>query len=411
MKVRTLLRLQIDILVLLLVSAACSSVAGQDISVEEDLIAEQSPRQVREDLVTLESELSRIESQFDAYDPAIAEVSRDIADRLVERGRYSDALIAYRRTLHILRINNGLDTEQQIPVLENIVQTHYRAGEMEEAGETLDRLSLVYSKNYGEMNSGLIPHLISRGKWHLSAFYSGGGANNVRHLQEASHAYSRVVEIRERNNMQYDPSIYGALSTINYDMAVIFENSQALGASASSSESQRATFQSFGADSYRRGKRLLERGLIEASSSPNPQHRVLALVYLADWEQLFRRRFTAREMYIQAHLEIQALPEDNQLRSLLDTPTILPSFVDSSGEPDFPKRIESYPVAVTMEISAWGTSRNVILNSEAQEVQTRNIRAERLAVRRANGSLFRPRIENGEAVKTENVHQTMVVSI
>lgn len=368
----------------------------------------ENPRQVREDLQMLRTELARIEAEFDAYNPAIAELSSDIGNRLAARGIYEEALVAYRRALHVLRINEGLDTEKQIPILESIVQTHYRGGEYEEAGESLERLSRLYSKTFDRMHPDMIPHLTSRGDWHLGAYHLGVGRNGLQHLIEAHNAFDRVADIQAASGMPYDPSLYSLLSSINYQMAVYAEHSQSTTFNSGEAQTPLSGLSNFAGNSYRRGKSLLERALHAAEQSENVSDEITALVQLADWEQLFRKRFSARDKYVAAYEKLQLLENEGELAGLFSQPRLLPDF-ELADRVQFPEGRQAAEVPVTMDVSAWGTSRNVkVVRDQDGENSSR---AERLAVRTANSSMYRPAIMDGEPVRSENVSQTVVVRL
>lgn len=385
-------------------------VSAQPSSDATELIIEQdSPSQAREDLRILEEKLKQLESEFDAYNPAIAETSLDIANRLVERAQYADALVAYRRTLHLLRVNEGLHTDRQIPVLENMIETHYQIGEYEEAGETLERLSVMYSRSFGDMSPELIPHLKNRGDWHLGAFFYGVGNSALRHLLEAHNAYSKIVTIQQTVERFYDPKIHAILSAVNYNMAIYVEEAQSQSSFGSNqNESLNEQQAGLSVNSYRRGKSQLEKGLALARKSSNQADAITALVQLADWEQLFSKRFSARKLYVEAFHQTQTLEPTHELFDLFSRPKLLPAF-NISELSKTPNNREAVPVNLSIDISAWGTCRNVkVVESN---IDSQNTRANRRAIRAANSSIFRPVIIDGEPVSITNVNQTIVVSI
>ena len=104
---RNLCRRSYPVLGLLLLLATSTSISQPSPEAVERLreSVQPTPEQARADLQKLEQELYRVESEFDAYDSAVAEVSADIGNRLAERGFYAEALVAYRRSLHVLRLS------------------------------------------------------------------------------------------------------------------------------------------------------------------------------------------------------------------------------------------------------------------------------------------------------------------
>ena len=367
----------------------------------------------------IERALYQVESQFDAYDPSISELSQDLGARLAEIGQYPDALKAYRRALHVLRINEGLDSERQIPILENIVETHYKAGQAEEAGEVLERLSFVYNRNFGGLSPATIPLLLSRGNWHLSAASYSAPNTTLRHLQEAFNAYSQVASISSAHGLPYNNEVYEVLTTTTYQIALIGDAAQSKPARIQAlsnrdllRDSLAREQQNTGSSAYRRGKLQIKRAIAHAEASGDPEHKALALIQMGDWEQLFRKRFSAREHYLQAYEYAVMLEEDNELLALFDTPKRLPDFdtVDrltaNAGKNDQPLR-------VSLDVSPWGAARNAELVVDIDQplgAGPRNLNAERRALRRAASSIYRPRIVDGAAVGATNVVQTVKIS-
>lgn len=370
--------------------------------------AEISPNEARTELARLGEELHRLEAEYDAYDPAIAELNLDIADRLAERGNFSDAIVAYRRALHVTRINEGLETDRQIPILERMVNTHQNLGEFELAIQHMDRLTTVYFKAYGEESPELIPHLEERGKWHLSAYHQGLGKSDLKHLVHAHNAYDQIREIREKLGLGYDPELYGSLSAVNFSLAQYYGTAEESSSELGQFSNDAPSASGFAGNSYRRGKSQLELGLSQAKESTNPGDEVQALLLLADWDQLFKKRFSAREKYLEAYQMIAGLSPEHKLYGLFNKPRRLPDF-DVSSIVSTRVKTDVTPVSLTMDITAWGVSRNIQVNND--EGKDKNRAAERSAVRSAYRTIFRPMIIDGLPVSTTGVSQTLIVPI
>ena len=374
--------------------------------------------ETRQYLTDLEQAIYRVESEFNAYDPAIAELSEDLASRLIQIGQYDDALVAYRRALHVLRINEGLDSERQIPILEQIVETHYRSGDQESAGKALDRLSFVYDQNFGVSDPQLVPNLVARGNWHLNASSYSSANTTLKHLQEAYNAYSRVAFITSAHGLPYDSEVYNVLSTTVYRIALhgqVFRPDQTSRFDVRSRTSLRESLareqQNTGNTAYRRGKIQLKNALAHANASGNPEHKIKALVQIGDWEQLFRKRFSAKQYYLEAYSYLAQLTDDSELHAFFDQPQILPDY-DSVDRLVEPASAKTASIQVSLGVSPWGVPKNVKLITDpdqAEQALPRNLVAERVAVRRTSSAVYRPRIVDGETVEATDVIQTINV--
>ncbi len=79
------------------------------------------------------------------YDDALAEPLAGLARQHRQRGDYSEALSTYRRALHVIRINDGLYSERQIPVLRELLMTFRETGDY----ESLDQRYEYFFRLYG----------------------------------------------------------------------------------------------------------------------------------------------------------------------------------------------------------------------------------------------------------------------
>lgn len=402
-RTRYLFTALIGVLFPLAVSAQTSEFSSEGFLYQKTSPAEnRNPDLVRAELSALQEELGRLEASYDVYDPAIAEITLDIGDRLRERELYDEAIVTYRRALHVTRINEGLLSERQVPILERIINTHNLNRDIEASGETLDRLTDVYFDIYEDSDVALIPHLISRGTWYISAFYGADRQRDVQLLMHAHEAYDRARIISESNDLAYQPDVYAALGAVNYNLAVLFAETGSTSSGNLLSDAERQG--AFLGNSYRRGKLQLQKGLERAESSANPEHKLTALVMLGDWEQLFRKRYTARDIYLRADALAQEInPSDSSVTATqyFVQPSALPTFDRSAFLLKAKTTRDTVPVEVTMEVSAWGLPRNVSLTPESQELD--NLRAKRGALTRAKSAVYRPKISNGQLTSSEQI--------
>ena len=234
------------------------------------------------------------------------------------------------------------------------------------------------------------------------------------HLVEAHDAYSKVADIHAFESMAYDPEIYSALSSIKFNLAleqqaILSEaafSTQSLSTSQASREvrdAQRAL-----STSAARGRILLERGLRLAKSSSNVGDDIIALVQLADWEQLYNNRMTARDRYLEAYSLTQELAPDHELHGLFNSPKRLPVF-NVSNYVEIPQTRNTAPVRIAVDVSEWGKAQNAKIVRE--EGQDRNPAAERAALHSAREATYRPQIIDGKILKAENFNQIISILI
>ena len=359
------------------------------------------------EVVLILDQLRDLEGRFDAYDMSIGEMSLDLADRLAELGDTENALVAYRRALHIMRVNNGLDTDTQIPVLESIHNTQVEARLFEDAVTTLSRIYWVHLQNSNPNDPRLIDVLKRIGTWHLSANYFTIDNKGLSHLIAAHGALAKAHSISQIQNQPYDFDLYNTLSMVNYSLALHVgndaESSNAIDGSASSGETYAQLSLISGA--FRRGKALLQKGIEHARQSGNLENMVRATLLYGDWNQLFKKRYSARDMYALAYQLANQLDEGHSLQRTFERPQKLPYF-DVDALEFTPDPIETFPIKLEFNVNGWGQSSDVlILDEKTRE----NRHAHRTAIKSVRSAIYRPTLLDGQPIDFIGVKQTIVV--
>lgn len=127
------------------------------------LLAQQTPDVSDEPSVATvaaaEARLQALEQDAGPYDTGLIEPLRSLAEMQLGAGRLNAAETLLNRQLEIQRINLGLHSATQIPVLESLVRVHVARGDWEEARDTVSHLVWIHSRsddiNAGEQLAGL----------------------------------------------------------------------------------------------------------------------------------------------------------------------------------------------------------------------------------------------------------------
>jgi len=344
-------------------------------------------------------QLARLAEQADAYDPQFGELSLQLATAYNALGRTDEALQAYRRALHLLRINHGLDSVRQLPVLEAMYAINSENIRTAGARQNLEAMLRVHRQNERATDADLGEILERIGRWHLAAYHFEVDKDGLAHLVAANSALTEALEMASSG---YDYPLHRALSMVNYSLS-----------RAAGEESVRETDQNKAlalegliTQSYRRGKERLRQGLERARATGDIEQQVRATLLYGDWEQLFDRRQAARQLYFQAWNLAENLNENNLLRLSFDNPHQLPDFrIDEYGFVD--PATATVPVAATFDVSPAGVSRNVFIAPDASA----NKLARRTALRTIRSATYRPAIVDGRLVERVGVQQVVIVNL
>lgn len=366
-------------------------------------------RLARQNIQRIESQLRDLEGRVDAYDIGISELNLELGDQYLSIGNYEEALKVFRRSLHVSRINHGLNSELQLPILEKMHSTQTDSGQIENAGQTLERILLVYLENYGPYEPALSDIYERIGVWHLGAYYFGLDRQGLSHLLAANGALSQAFSIDSaQGGYGYDYDLYNFLAMTNYGMASYVNEGDPV------TEQQLASMATQGvgnliSGSYRRGRSLLESGVKVAFETGDTENLVRATLLYADWHQLFNKRHTARELYINAYSAAQQLPENNPVRRSFNQPHQLPNFnYGILGQA--PDEDDTVPVTIEFDVSSWGTSGTIQVLNEEDIAETRKS-VRRAAIRSIRTATYRPAIHKGQPIDFKGVRQTVVVKL
>ena len=330
-------------------------------------------------------------------------------------GQYRQAIDAFKRSLQINRINQGLHNPNQLALLELLIETNSAVSDWEALDQNVHYLYWVNRRIFGENDPRLIPVIDRLGTWHLNEYQLESGPIPFKHLLSAEILFQDAVDIIEASFGANDPRLINALYGIalaNYHMGSHAENPDTYEEIRSSARSigrmermpeKRADMPALIGDSYRRGKKAMLR--ITDIYANNPQLPAdahgIALTHLGDWYLLFDRSNTARETYEIAYAKLtESSLQQDDIDRFFSQPRRLPAF-KLPNEDQQDDSNSSYVIA-KFDISKSGRAKNI----EIIESSPANDSLHRHAKMTIRATHFRPRIENGQPVKTPDVNMT-----
>lgn len=363
-----------------------------------------------EDLIRTQNQLAYLEATADAYDSGIAELSLEIGNLLARQGKNDEALSAFRRALHVSRINYGLDSDLQLPVLEAILGVQTETNQIQSAGDTLNRIYRVHQENYPSTDPATINLLMRIGIWHFSAYFFKIDSLSLTHLIKARRALGLAHDFsRKSEQANYNFDLYNMLAMTDHGLAAVANSTDSNSSDAGNFTGSGPIATSMVSGSYRRGKLLLEDGIEEAQNSGDIASLVRATLLYGDWNQMFNKRHAAQKMYVQAYEVALSLPEGSPLRASFNRPHRLPDF-NSAALAFGPKDVEIEMVPVVFDVDKWGASSNIKIQPKAdgEKFAYPVKRAARTTVRSVS---YRPAIVDGQPIDSIGVKQTVIVEL
>jgi hypothetical protein len=151
---------------LLLTAALTSSVA---VAIEEAGLIGESDTNARTEERSMRNAIREIESSHGAYAADLPEQMLSLGLALYQQERHGEALAVFKRGVHLARINNGLYSAEQIPLLQGEIKSAIALQEYAQVDELQEYLYRVQQRGLpvGEARAN---GLIQQATWHFNAY-------------------------------------------------------------------------------------------------------------------------------------------------------------------------------------------------------------------------------------------------
>lgn len=354
---------------------------------------------------SMRNTISEIESRHGAYAADLPEQILSLGLMLQAQGRHGEALATFKRGVHLARINNGLYSVNQIPLLQGEIKSAIALGEYGQVDQLQEYLFRVQQRGMpaGEARANA---LMQQATWQFNAYQLGLGTNSPERLLTMWDLYrlawNDLNNSDGENSPKLLPPLYGLHRTqyliSRYQAAA--ENSDSH-FSSNFGNSNANRFYAYRAQNYDLGRNVIlaiyniQRDNRGASSN----EAIEALVSLGDWAMWHDKRDDATQIYQHALAELA--PRDDaqeQGPALLAEPVPLP---DMNGLRSLPPPVTPEQGNILLEFGVDGRGKVVDLirldsNAEMDPTAIRLMRVLR-------GTKFRPRFESGEPVATDKL--------
>ncbi len=361
--------------------------------------------------------ISNYESERGVYDQRLAEELLGLGLALRAAGQQQLAADAFGRSLHVTRINDGLESLAQLPILEQLIAQGKLMEDWESVDQYFAQLYWIHRRNVGTNSIQLLPVLERMGQWQLTANALDPSPSSYLRLLTAYGLYKKAVNIIDATPEATDELLIGALrriAQINYriatyagdieDLSNVQSGLQAAGLKHDLPPGEVEDLKQINR-SYANGKNALVR--IVSTYADNPElsreSYALAMTHLGDWYLLFGKRNTASRTY-QAAFDIllENGMDRESINRIFSQPVRLPAFhnlalpsPDQAGTEEY----RDYVVA-EVDLSRAGKARNIRI-IESRPVDDDSVRHQ--AMRSIRRDRFRPRLKDGIPVSAKSV--------
>ncbi|MHA7817450.1 MAG: hypothetical protein ACX93N_13310 [Pseudohaliea sp.] len=357
------------------------------------------------------------EAQAGAYTAALIEPAGDLGRALQARGDHREALPYLRRAIHLARVNEGLATPTQLPLLERVLASQLALGDRDGAAGTqryLLRLRLANAPDEAARQAAVAEYAdwqrgryLAREGFETYRFLVDLRAVNERELErlEAAEAagtpaadLARLPYLRDMLRTEYLVSRYEGERKETIRMRA---GSSANRSYAPSQSLEAEDFRLLRKYNYRGGRQLAERIIEIHRAQPEPDRAALAraLLDLGDWHLWWHQPGSALRSYREAwNLYANDGDPATDPAALFPAPRELPvasPFFTAAPPPD--EHLEPAEGQARFKVNRLGQARDV----ELAVLEARDAEAARTALYRMLKEFrFRPVLRGGDAVES-----------
>lgn len=350
------------------------------------------------------------------WNPALIEDLAAMGELYQAQGAHAEAVDVFTRAMHVSRINHGLDSLDQIPVVQGLIDSHIAQRNWGQADQYQTYLYYVQSKAYGPNDPRMIPVLGSLARWNLQVFHLGYGeavglrlANAYSLFKAASQIVSVHFGVDDERYVSYLRDMAGSAYLVSRNQNLIEEASRPEYRSVQAMYADRMRqVDPIHAQGYREGEDALKAVVDYYLGKPDQVEALArARTELGDWYLVFERRRAAADQYRLAYELLESLPDgEAKVYEVFGNIVPLPAFADplAGTNLSFAEVSESQPLRsgyadVVIELNNFGLVADLqILGLEAEEDE----RIETLLRRKVRSSMFRPQIVAGEMVRSSD---------
>ncbi|MDT8429330.1 MAG: hypothetical protein RQ757_11240 [Pseudomonadales bacterium] len=382
-------------------------------------------KQLNAEAIQLQEErIQEIEQEGGTWAAGLSEELMRLGQLLRSSGNPEGAVEAYTRAAHISRVNFGLNSAEQVPVLEELVDTYVELEQWQEADRQQRHAFYIQTRAYDRTDPRIIPALESLAMWNVMTFNRGIVVAETHPLLPLLEAYRLYFAASQLVNVHFglnDPryinylrnmagtafrlALYGSGGEI--DRAV---SSAGVGFAGTQATGRRATRVS----GFDEGEEALRQivDYYEQVAGDDDEAGMLRLanarLELADWHLLFNRRQNAFRIYEEVWQQLSA--QDVDLAHEVFAQIVpLPAFTGDqapgeeladSGVSSTLSELDQGYVDIQLNINQYGRPSGV--RGVASKPENHQEAIDQV-IRSTRDLLFRPQFKDGEEVSREQI--------
>lgn len=347
--------------------------------------------------------IAKIESSQGAYAAGLSEQLLSLGLSMQSQGRHTEAIDLFKRGVHLARINNGLHSVEQIPLLQGQISSQVALGNYAAADERQNYMYRVQIRGI-ESGESRTTALMQQATWQHNAFRLDIGNQGFNRLMNMWDLYrlalNDIIAREGETSPELLPPLHGMLQAQYLISNYRPENDNSVSADDMGSRQQLNRFYAYRSQSYDKGRSvILAIYGIEKEQGDQGVAAARARVMLGDWELWHDNRDRAQQAYQAALVELAGRDDAQvQAEQLLGKPVALP---DIDGIRPLPPAVGAEQGNILLEFGV--SDRGRVINLERLDESEGSDAAANRLMRKLRKTTFRPRFDAGEPIETEKL--------
>ncbi|MBL4822905.1 MAG: tetratricopeptide repeat protein [Colwellia sp.] len=355
--------------------------------------------------------IEEIESQDGAYGSRLTQELMNLGSIYQEYGRHDEAIKFLKRSAHLNRINDGLYSTTQIPIIRKLITSLKEKKQWPKVHKSYSYLSWLYSQNFTTDDIEMLEIQMEKAHWYLKSYSVQLSAAPLRDLINAYGSYQNVLELMTNTYSKTDIRVIPALNgliLVNYLVATaalaesVTINSDGSYAKEHSISGRKISFMK--RKSFSTGVELIQRELAVHNEQQPKDHINIskAMLKLADWYLMYGKMQLASSHYKQAYAYAKR-HNNNKFNELFNVPVVLPELPNiynnstTTNLPNYSHLEDVKYVHASMDITRYGKVQNLKIVSSYPK---NNMGMRSRVLKSLRAARFRPRIADGSLMFT-----------
>lgn len=255
---------------------------------------------------TLQQLVSAHEAIAGPYSPELLATLSELGAAQFGRGDYRDAGLTWGRAIHLVRINDGLESAAQITLLQQAGEASLASGRLDEADARQRQVYALARKHFDPADPEMQQAASRYADWLRSAYLAGIDRERYHRLVAIFDLYDELGAALDAtqgpDSLAQLPYLRGRLVAA-YLLSLYRGESPGgaveAGAAAGEGKLDLIRFLELKRDAFREGERTAQRiqAILSADAQSSPRERAEATLALADWYQWHRRYAQSLPLY------------------------------------------------------------------------------------------------------------------